>query len=166
VCERILRSPTSILKSPVFLLLEELCKILMNNPPNHHRDETEILAIERDIMAAIRSKDVATLAPLLADDFLYRTHFGAEADKAAFLESIASFPVEILSLHGEELKVNVYGDTAVLTGVQLAEARPPEGKTEESAVAFTDVFRRRDGRWLMVMAYGVELPSESETVSN
>ena len=118
-----------------------------------------LLQIERDIMAAIKNKDAAALEPTLADEFVYRTHFGAEADKAEFLKSIASFPMKILSLRGEELRVDVYGDTAVLTGVQIAEARPPEGETEESAVAFTDVFVRRDGRWLMVLAYGVELPS-------
>ena len=133
-------------------------------------DSTEavevILQIERDIMAAIKSKDANALEPLLADEFVYRTHFGAEADKAAFLESINSFPVEILSLRGDELKVNVYGEVAVLTGVQYAEARPPEGEKEESIVAFTDVFVRREGRWLMVLAYGVELPSESDIVSN
>jgi ketosteroid isomerase-like protein len=124
--------------------------------------EAAILQIESDIMAAIKSKDVAALGLMLADDFVYRTHFGAEADRVAFLESIAQFPFTILSLRGEELKVNVYGETAVLTGVQVAEARPPEGETEESAVAFTDVFLRRDGRWLMVLAYGVELPTESD----
>ena len=124
-------------------------------------DVTEkILQIERDIMAAINNKDAATLEPMLADDFIYRTHFGAEADKAEFLKSIASFPVKIISIRGEELKVNVYGETAVLTGVQHAQARPLEGEPEESVVAFTDVFVRRDGRWLMVLAYGVELPSE------
>ena len=121
-----------------------------------------ILQIERDIMTAIKNKDAATLEPLLADDFIYRTHFGAEAGKAEFLKSIASFPVEILAIRGEELKVNVYGETAVLTGVQLAEARAPEGKAEESAVAFTDVFVRLEGRWLMVLAYGVELPSDPD----
>jgi len=124
---------------------------------------SEILQIERDIMSAIKGKDTATLEPMLADEFVYRTHFGVEADKASFLESIRSFPIEIISLRGEELKVNVYGETAVLTGVQVAEARPPEGEAEESAVAFTDVFVRRDGRWLMVLAYGVELPSESDS---
>jgi len=125
-----------------------------------------ILQIERDIMAAIKGKDATALEPMLADEFVYRTHFGAEADKAEFLKSIASFPRKILSLRGEELRVDIFGDTAVLTGVQLAEARAPEGETEESAVAFTDVFVRRDGRWLMVLAYGVELPSEFETISD
>jgi ketosteroid isomerase-like protein len=121
-----------------------------------------ILQIERDIMAAIKSKDAKSLEPMLAEEFIYRTHFGAEADKRAFLESIASFPIEILSLRGEELKVNLFDETAVMTGVQYAEARPPEGEPEQSAVAFTDVFVRRDGRWLLILAYGVELP-ESDT---
>jgi ketosteroid isomerase-like protein len=132
---------------------------MMTDPNNGDIHDDEVLAVERDIMAAIRNKDAATLEPMLADDFCYRTHFGAETDKAGFLQSIVSTPFEILSLHGEELNVNVYGDTAVLTGVQIAEARPPEGEKEESVVAFTDVFVRRDGRWLMVLAYGVELPS-------
>jgi ketosteroid isomerase-like protein len=134
----------------------------MTSPTDLEAAETEVLAIEQDIMTAIRNKDAATLEPLLADDFCYRTHFGAETDKSGFLQSITSTPFEILSLHGEELNVNVYGDTAVLTGVQIAEAQPPAGEKEESVVAFTDVFARRDGRWLMVLAYGVELPSESD----
>ncbi|HEV7799097.1 MAG TPA: nuclear transport factor 2 family protein [Pyrinomonadaceae bacterium] len=133
----------------------------MSNSTDSAETVEAILQIERDIMAAIKSKDATALAPMLADDFIYRTHFGAEADKAEFLQSIASFPVEILSIRGEELKVNVYGETAVLTGVQRAEARAPEGQAEESAVAFTDIFIRSERRWLMSLAYGVELPSES-----
>jgi ketosteroid isomerase-like protein len=121
-----------------------------------------ILQIASDMMAAIKSKDVTTLETMLADEFIYRTHFGAEADRTEFLTSIASMPQEILSIRGEELKVNVFGETAILTGVQLAEARPLEGEAEESVVAFTDIFVKRDGSWLMVLAYGVELPSEQE----
>ena len=125
----------------------------------------EILEIERAIMAAIKAKDAGTLAPFLADEFIYRTHFGAEADREQFLESIASFPVEILALRGEELRVNVFGEVAILTGVQRAEARLPDHAPEESAVAFTDVFVLRDGRWLMALAYGVELPSEPDAIA-
>src|SRR3979409_580293 len=120
-------------------------------------DAQTILQIGSDIMDAIKNKDSASLEPMLGDDFIYRTHFGAEANKVEFLKSIASFPLEILAIRGEDLTVNVYGETAVLTGVQFGEARA-EGKVEESAVAFTDVFVRRGGRWLMVLAHGVELP--------
>ncbi len=124
-----------------------------------------ILQIARDVMAAIKNKNAAALEALFAEEFVYRTHFGAEAGKTEFLQSIASMPFEILSVRGDELKVNVYGDTAILTGVQHAEARPLEGQTEESVVAFTDVFVKRDGRWLMVLAYGVEMPSEADDSS-
>ena len=139
----------------------------MTDSTNTSTDATEaILQIGRDMMAAIKNKDAATLAPMLTDDFIYRTHFGAEADKTEFLTSIASMPLEILSIRGDELKVNAYGETAILTGVQHAEARPLEGQAEESVVAFTDVFVRSEGRWLMVLAHGVELPSESEEDSS
>jgi ketosteroid isomerase-like protein len=136
----------------------------MTSTTNNSADTTDtILQIERRIMTAIKNKDALSLAPMLAEEFVYRTHFGAEASKSDFLDSIASFPIEVVSLQGEELKVNVFGETAILTGIQRAEARVPEGEIEESAVAFTDVFLRREGQWLMVLAYGVELPAEAET---
>src|SRR5712671_64331 len=92
---------------------------------NTEEIEATILRMAGDIMMAIKDKDAAALGPMLADEFIYRTHFGAEADKATFLESITTFPMKIPSLHSEELQVNVYGETAVVTGVQVAEARPP-----------------------------------------
>ncbi len=124
-----------------------------------------ILEIERSIMSAIKAKDATALSSFLTEEFIYRTHFGAEADKDQFLQSIATFPVEVLSLRGEELRVDVFGDVAVLTGVQRAEARLPDHAPEESVVAFTDVLVRRDGRWLMALTYGVELPSEPDAVT-
>jgi ketosteroid isomerase-like protein len=139
---------------------------LTGNASNYEDDESKVLAIEREIMAAIRNKDAAALEPMLGEDFCYRTHFGAEADKEGFLKSITTTPFEIISLHGEELNVDIYGDTAILTGVQIAEARPPEGEKEQSVVAFTDVFVRRSGGWVMVLAYGVELPSDSDAGPN
>jgi ketosteroid isomerase-like protein len=135
----------------------------MTDSNNSSADTNQIiLKLNQEVMAAIKNKDAASLEPLFADDFIYRTHFGAEAGKAEFLQSIASMPLEILSVRGEELKVNVYGETAVLTGVQHAEARPLAGEAEESVVAFTVVFVKREGRWLMVLAYGVELPTGSD----
>ena len=139
----------------------------MSDSTNNTAETIElILGLERDIMDAIRSKNTTALAPMLADEFIYRTHFGAEASKPDFLQSIATFPMEILSLEGDELNVNIYGETAILTGVQRAQARPPEGQPEESCVAFTDVFVKVEGKWLMVLAYAVELPNESGDLSD
>jgi ketosteroid isomerase-like protein len=139
----------------------------MPNSTDNTAETVELLLkLERDIMNAIESKNSATLAEMVRDDFTYRTHFGAAATKAQFLQSIASFPMEIISIDGEELNVDVYGETAILTGVQRARARAPEGQPEESMVAFTDVFVKTNGQWLMVMAYGVELPAEAGEASD
>jgi ketosteroid isomerase-like protein len=139
----------------------------MPNSTDNTAETVELLLkLERDIMNAIESKNSATLAEMVRDDFTYRTHFGAAATKAQFLQSIASFPMEIISIGGEELNVDVYGETAILTGVQRARARAPEGQPEESMVAFTDVFVKTNGQWLMVMAYGVELPAEAGEASD
>ena len=122
--------------------------------------EREILEIERGVMAAIEGKDAAALGRFLAEEFVHRTPGGEELSKEAFLKNVASIPFEILSVRGENLKVSAFGETAVLTGVQIAAVRTGEGKEEEGRGAFTDVFVRRDGHWLLALAYSVELPGE------
>jgi ketosteroid isomerase-like protein len=117
-----------------------------------------IIKLEHETMAAIKDKNLEALRRILADDFVYRTPAGKDATKDEFLKNIASLPVKILSVRGEDLKVSVYGETAILTGVQEARARDSEGKEGTSRVAFTDVFLKRQGRWLLILAYGVELP--------
>lgn len=119
----------------------------------------ELLEIERETMAAIERKDGEALGRVLAGDFVYRTPGGEELGREAFLKNIASIPFEILSVRGENLKVSVFGETAVLTGVQVATVRTEGGKEEVGRGAFTDVFVRREGRWLMALAYDVELPA-------
>ena len=119
----------------------------------------EILEMERETMAAIERKDREALGRVLADDFVYRNPAGEELGREAFLNNIASIPFEILSVRGENLKVGVFGETAVLTGVQVATVRTEDGKEEVGRGAFTDVFVKREGRWLMALAYDVELPS-------
>jgi ketosteroid isomerase-like protein len=117
---------------------------------------TTIEDIAERIYAAIRDKDAARVEPFLADDFVYRTQDGREVARAEFLEGIAALPIELVSVTGAHHRLSVFGDVAVLTGVQHAEYRqePAQGI---STSAFTDVFQRRGDRWLLVLAYGVEM---------
>ncbi|MCA1636012.1 MAG: nuclear transport factor 2 family protein [Acidobacteria bacterium] len=121
--------------------------------------ERVILEIEREVMSAIERKDAEALGRVLGEDFVYRTPAGEELSKEAFLKNIAAIPFEILSVRGEGLKVSVFGETSVLTGVQIATALTEDGQEESGRGAFTDVFVRRGDRWLMVLAYDVELPA-------
>jgi len=95
---------------------------------------------------------------VLTDDFVYRSP-GRQVARDDFLELCAAFPYEIISIQGEDLSVNVYGNIAVVTGLQIAKTAGDEGEEEKSAVAFTDVFVKEQGKWMLSLAHAVDLPA-------
>ena len=121
--------------------------------------QEEIIEIEKKIFVAIRTRDIPTLDEIVAEDFVFRGPRQPEIDKTEFLKSIKSFPIEILEIWSDDMQVNIYGDVALLTGVQQARTRDGDGKVVLSAGAFSDLFLQRDGRWSLVLAYNVELDS-------
>jgi len=48
-----------------------------------------------------------------------------------------------------DMKVHVYGDTAIVTGLNTTKGTF-KGKDTSGAYRFTDVFVKRDGRWQVV----------------
>lgn len=118
-----------------------------------------ILLIGQKIFTAIQQKDLDTLSQYLADDFVQHSSDGSEADKEAFLRDIGSMPVTVTAISGEHLTVNIYGDVAVMTGVQRADWTDGEAAHGASSVSFCDVFIQRDGAWRLALAHGVELQS-------
>ena len=59
----------------------------------------------------------------------------------------------------DDVSVRAYGDAAVVTGRTRAStaANPPQSIT----LRFTDVFIRRDGRWLVVASQATQIPSRN-----
>lgn len=118
-----------------------------------------ILRAERETMEAIGRKDAAALSRLLDEGFVLRTPAGPEVSRAEFIQNVASIPADILSVRGEGVRAEIFGETAVVTGVQRARVRV-EGKEFDNVSAFTDVFVKRRGRWRLRLAYSVELPNQ------
>ena len=119
----------------------------------------ELLALERETYAAIRAKDAVRFGKLLSHDFVYRAPGQADVDRAAFLKGISTLPGEILEIDGEGVKVALHGDAALVTGVQRVKLNLPDGSVVAAATAFSDLFVKRGGRWLLAAAFGVELPA-------
>jgi ketosteroid isomerase-like protein len=131
-------------------------------PENLTQDQQAILRLEEEIFTAVKNRDTGALGRVLTEDFVYRSPGNPEVTKADFLKLSASFPYKIVSVWGEEMKVNVYGATAVLTGLQFAKAQTGDGKEETSAVMFTDVFVNQSGKWVLSLAHAVDLPQIPE----
>ena len=127
--------------------------------PDHKQVEEIILWIGHQIYNGIRRKDAEFLGQFLADDFVQRGADGTEATKDQFLSAISEMPFEVGSVSGEHERVSVYGNVAVMTGVQLAEWRQNETAYGLNRAAFTDIFELRDGKWLLVLAFGADLQS-------
>jgi uncharacterized protein (TIGR02246 family) len=117
----------------------------------------EVLRLEHETFGAIARKDAQRLAALLSDEFLYRSPGSRDIRKPEFLQNVAAIPVEIVSVEGEQLHAAVFGEAVVVTGVQRATTRAPDGSLVTGRTAFTDVFERQDGAWRLVLAYGIEL---------
>jgi ketosteroid isomerase-like protein len=66
-----------------------------------------------------------------------------------------TFPISEIA--GEALAVHVFGEVAVLTGVQVARMQLPEGKARSSRVMLSNVFCHEEEGWRMVLSHAFEL---------
>ena len=126
------------------------------SPHNNHPEEA-ILSIGHQMYDGIRRKDADFLRQFLADDFVQRGADGTEASKEEFLRAISEMPLEIGSIKGENERVSIFGEVAIMTGVQVAEWRMSANEHGISCTAFVDVFTRRNEKWLLVLAFSAEL---------
>src|SRR5215204_3458183 len=88
--------------------------------------------------------DALTLDRLLADEFT----FVGGARKAQYLESVKSKPADtfVESAVSDAVQVQVYGDTAVVTGIDTVKGKN-RGQSYENKFVYLDVWIKRAGRW-------------------
>ena len=90
-------------------------------------------------------------------------HGSPDQDRSSFLAAIRDMPFQILEIRGEDVRVRVLGDIALVSGVQRARvAMPDNGAIVNAATAFVDAFARTDEGWRLLHAVSVELPTLPE----
>lgn len=98
--------------------------------------------------AALVKGDWEGLGGLIADDVVHIHGNGSMEDKATYIAHISE-KLKFLRVERHSLKVRVYDDTAVATGIldQTVRVKGPGTEITQSA-ATTQVWVRRDGTWL------------------
>ena len=107
-----------------------------------------LLDINADYIRSVQTSDVARFDQILAEDFVCTNPDGSFVDRADFLKQTAR-PVAISDLAAHDVMVRVVGDCAVInarTTYRLADGRAGAGR-------YTDVWARRNGRWLAIAAH-------------
>jgi len=111
--------------------------------------EEQIKSIEEERNRAILSGDAATLDRMTAEDYTFITLRGELRTKAEIVKGFQSGAFKYESRTISELKVRVYGDTAVVTG-RSTQKGEENGKDYSGDYRFTRVYVKDKGRWITV----------------
>ena len=111
-------------------------------------DRKAVEAVERDWLSGL--SDRATLARVLADDFVHPVSAGVFLTKEQHIEWSVHHPRPAgRTARFERLDVRLYGETAIATGIVL---ETDAAGADPRRTVFSDVFVRREGRWQAVNA--------------
>jgi len=126
----------------------------------HHSDTESIVQIEKALFKAKMTSDPEVIRKFVADDWVNFSPDGQSSGKPELMERLRQHPGELPPIVGrqEDLKVFVFGDTAVAVYVEVDTAKPganlPFSTLHTDA---TDVFVKTGGaggEWKLKMSRG------------
>jgi uncharacterized protein (TIGR02246 family) len=115
--------------------------------------EKAVTALEQQWMQSQKTNNPDLVAPLLADKFVNTGTDGKVTGKTETLANAKATKYE--SIEYEDLKVTVFGDTAIATGGSKAKGTDESGKPLDEHVRWTDTWvKMPNGKWQCVASQG------------
>lgn len=111
-------------------------------------DIDTLTRLNDDYIDAVKNSDVARFREILGDDFLCSTADGSLLGRAEFLVNAAK-PYLIRNLQTHDVNIRHLGDFAIVHA--RTTFTRPDGTAGSGR--YTDVWARRNGRWLAVAAH-------------
>jgi len=115
------------------------------------KDEQELVQLERDFAEAALHSDVAVMDRYTADDFAGIDSTGKAINKAQILARFRTPQGEIEALRHDDIKVRVFGDSAVATARTVVKGKAA-GQEFAGEYPYMRVWIKRSGRWQAVAA--------------
>ena len=97
-------------------------------------------------------RDLAALEEILADEYTLTDPLGGTTDKAQNLAFISTAEFIIEDTSSRDVRVRLYGNTAVVTALSDFKAHY-RGVAVSGSCRYTDVLIRRGGRWYAVASH-------------
>jgi ketosteroid isomerase-like protein len=114
--------------------------------------EKAVMALEDQWVQAQNINNPDLLAPLLADKFVNTSLDGKVTGKAEALADVRSYVKD--SGANSQVKVIVYGDTAIAIGIWKGQMKDPSGKIIDFNVQWTDTWAKMPtGKWQCVASH-------------
>jgi ketosteroid isomerase-like protein len=111
--------------------------------------QKELVKLEDEFARAVARNDADALDGILADDWIIVDPDGSMISKARFLGVIKSGVLVHESMESTDLRIRLYGNTAVVTGLTTTKGKFM-GQDFASCERATDVFVKQTDRWQCV----------------
>ena len=124
--------------------------------------ERELFRLEEELTQTEMRVDVQALDQIYADDIMVTAPIGICVDKPAVMSEIrtAAEKAVVGKYDKSDLKVRVYGDTAVSSYRMSAEAMF-EGMEIKRQLCITNVWMKRNDNWQIVARHTASLPNDT-----
>jgi ketosteroid isomerase-like protein len=126
-------------------------------PRNNEAKSADLAALfelNRNYVRSALESDVRWYSENLSDDFYITAPDGVLLDRDAFLKRIAN-PYPGTEAEAVDVKIRILGDVAIIHSGYKDKKR-----TGESGYGrYTDIYERRNGRWLCVAAHFMRFPA-------
>ncbi len=116
-----------------------------------------LIDAENKWVVALEKSDAAALDAIIADTYVDTDEQSHRSDKQAVLAILKSGDLKFESMKLSDMKVNVYGDAAVVTG-SASQAGSLKGQPLTPRIIFTDTFVRQNGKWRAVASHRSTAP--------
>jgi ketosteroid isomerase-like protein len=103
---------------------------------------------------------VATDLRMHADDFELINPRGGTLSKEQYLKDIASGDLDYLEWEPEEIRVRLYGNSAVIRYKAHLRISVKGSASRQGTVTFwhTDLYEKRKGQWQIVWSHATQIP--------
>jgi ketosteroid isomerase-like protein len=118
--------------------------------------ERELVKLEQEWADAVVRGEIAVLDRIEADDLIITDPDGKVSNKAQGLADIKSGAYKVESIKLDDMKVQAYRGTAVVTG-RTTMTGQYKGKDLSGQYRWTDVFVKRQGRWQVVATHASQI---------
>ena len=119
--------------------------------------EAQIREAETSRFRALTAADLPALEPALSDGLVYTHASGWRQSKAEFLASVRSGELVYRTFTSDNLKMQVYGDTVLVTGHAAGKVRA-KGRELDVSLLYLEAYEKKGGRWQLAAWQSTRVP--------
>src|SRR5271166_4536519 len=146
------RPRVSLIGAVIGCLMLSFGALAQSGDMDAHGRERQLVALEHLWNEAQVNRDSSAHANMIGDKFVNTEWDGETSERGKFLADIADPRFRVNALNIQDVKVVLYKDTAVVTGVYHTKGSY-QGKPYEHAGRFTDTWVLESAKWECVASH-------------